>query len=165
MRSFAGILVVLLSVPLQVSFTTLTGLHCDLSLIAIYFCGLYYGKSAGIVTGAGLGLFLDGLSLGSVGMRLISRTIAGYLAAVTGRHVYARNPLFHMVSLLALGSLTHAVEWLLVILTGQAAPVGMGVLVTEAPQVALTAVVGVVIIAAALRCGFSPADLSYYPHR
>ena len=46
MRSFAGILVVLLSVPLQVSFTTLTGLHCDLSLIAIYFCGLYYGKSA-----------------------------------------------------------------------------------------------------------------------
>ena len=70
-----------------------------------------------------------------------------------------------MVSLLALGSLTHAVEWLLVILTGQAAPVGMGVLVTEAPQVALTAVVGVVIIAAALRCGFSPADLSYYPHR
>ena len=43
MRSFAGILVVLLSVPLQVSFTTLTGLHCDLSLIAIYFCGLYYG--------------------------------------------------------------------------------------------------------------------------
>jgi rod shape-determining protein MreD len=165
MRSLAGILVLLLSVPLQVSFTTLTGLHCDLSLVAVYFSGLYYGKTAGIAAGAGLGLFLDGLSLGSVGLRLISRTIAGYLAAATGRHVYARNPLFHLVSLLALGSLTHAVEWLLVVLTGHAAPVGVGVLVAEAPQVVLTAVVGVVAIAGAVRCGFAPADLSYYPHR
>jgi rod shape-determining protein MreD len=165
MRSLAGILVVVLSVPLQVSFRTLTGLHCDLALVAVYFCGLYYGKSAGIVAGAGLGLFLDGLSLGSVGLHLMSRVIAGYVAAVTGRHVHARNPLFHFVSLLALGSLTHAVEWLLVSLIGQATLGGPGVLVGEAQQVLLTAVVGVMAISVALRCGFAPADLSYYPYR
>jgi rod shape-determining protein MreD len=165
MRSLAGILVVVLSVPLQVSFTTLTGLHCDLSLVVIYFCGLYYGKTAGMAAGAGLGLFLDGLSLGFVGLRLISRTVAGYMAAVSRRHLFARNPLFHFMSLLVLGSLTHMVEWLLVVLIGQAT-LGEGqILLTEVPQVVLTAAVGVIAISAALRCGFAPDDLSHYPHR
>jgi rod shape-determining protein MreD len=166
MRSLVGILVVLLSVPLQVSFTTVTtGLHCDLSLVAVYFCGLYYGKTAAIASGAGLGLFLDGLSQGTVGLHLISRTVAGYAAAVTGRHVYARNPVFHFLSLLVLGSLTHAAEWFLLSLLGQTAMRGSEIFVTEVPQVLLTAGVGVVAISVALRCGFAPADLSYYPHR
>jgi len=165
MRNFAGILLLLLSVPLQVSLTTLTGLRCDLSLVAIYFCGLYYGKAAGIGAGAGLGLFLDGLSLGPIGQRLISRACAGYLAAATGQRVHARTLPFHFVALVVLGSLTLTGEWFLASLTGQAVPGGMRTLWTAVPELLLTATVGVAAIAAGLRCGFAPDDLSYFPHR
>jgi len=165
MRNLAGIFLLLLSVPLQVSLTTLTGLHCDLSLVAIYFCGLYYGKPAGIATGAGLGLFLDGLSLGPIGQRLISRACAGYLAAAAGRRVHARSLLFHFVALLGLGGFTLASEWFLATLTGQTVPGGTRLLLTAVPELLLTATVGVAAIAAGLRCGFAPDDLSYFPHR
>ena len=165
MRNLAGILLLLLSVPLQVSLTTLTGLHCDLSLVAIYFCGVYYGKAAGIGAGASLGLFLDGLSLGPLGQRLITRACAGYLAAAAGRQVHLRTLPFHFVALLILGMATLSGEWLLATITGQAVPDGIHTLLKALPELLLTATVGVAAIAAALRCGFAPDDLSYFPYR
>lgn len=165
MRTLVGLLLLFLAVPLQVALSSTTYGFVDLSLVATYFCGLYFGKGAGIPVGAGLGLFLDGCTLGPPGQHLIGRAVAGYVAGSLGGRAYARGPLLHLVALALLTVAIHTLEWLLLPLAGGAVPSPGAFFSSLAVDTPLTAVVGALLVYGALRFGLGPRDTTYHPHR
>jgi len=165
MRTLLGLLLLFLAVPLQVTLSSATRGFVDLSLVATYFCGLYFGKGTGLAAGGGLGLFLDGCTLGPPGQHLIGRAVAGYLAGALGERTYARGPLLHLVALGVLTAAIHTLEWLLLPLAGGAVPspgAFFAALVVDTP---LTAAVGALLVYGTICLGLGPRDTTYYPHR
>jgi len=165
MRTVAGLILLFLAVPLQVVVSSQTHAFVDLSLVATYFCGRYYGRGAGVAVGGGLGLFLDGCTLGPAGQHLIGRAVAGYLAGVLGARGFAPSPLLHLVALALLTGAIHTLEWLLLPLAGGVVPSPMDFLIAVAVDTPLTAVVGTLLVLAVARLGLGPMDTTYYPHR
>ena len=165
MRTLLGLLLLFLAVPLQVILSSATRGFVDLSLVATYFCGLYYGKGAGLAVGSGLGLFLDGCTLGPPGRHLIGRAVAGYVAGALGERTYARGPLLHLVALTLLTGAIHTLEWLLLPLAGGAVPSLGAFFAAVAVDTPLTAVVGTLLVYGAIRLGLGPRDTTYYSHR
>ncbi len=165
MRTLLGLLLLFLAVPLQVALSSATRGFVDLSLVATYFCGLYYGKGAGLAAGAGLGLFLDGCTLGPTGQHLIGRVLAGYAAGTLGEQAYTRGGLLHFVALALLTAAVHTIEWLLLPLAGGTGPSPRALFTAMAVDVPLTAAAGALLVVTAIRLGLGPRDTTYYPHR
>ncbi|RMF83479.1 MAG: rod shape-determining protein MreD [Nitrospirae bacterium] len=164
-RTTLGLLLLFLAVPLQAALAGGPAGGVDLSLVATYFCGLYYGKGAGVGSGAALGLFLDGCTLGPPGQHLVGRSLAGYLAGAFGERVVQRGPLLHAVALALLTAAVHLAEWTLLPVAGAVAPPAAELLGRLALEVPLTAAAGAVLVVAAERVGLGPRDTTYYPHR
>jgi len=165
MRTLLGLLLLFLAVPLQVILSSATRGFVDLSLVATYFCGLYFGKGAGLAVGGGLGIFLDGCTLGPPGQHLIGRAVAGYVAGALGERTYARGLLLHLVALTLLTGAVHTLEWLLLPLAGGAVPSLGAFFAAVAVDTPLTAAAGTLLVTVAVRLGLGPRDTTYYPHR
>jgi len=165
MRTLLGLLLLFLAVPLQVTLSSATRGFVDLSLVATYFCGLYFGKGAGLAVGGGLGLFLDGCTLGPPGQHLIGRAVAGYAAGTLGERTYARGPLVHLVALTLFTAAIHTLEWLLLPLAGGVVPSLGSFFAAVVVDTPLTAVVGSLLVYGAVRLGFGPRDTTYHSHR
>ncbi len=165
MRTLVGLLLLFLAVPLQVALSSATHGFVDLSLVATYFCGLYFGKGAGLAVGASLGIFLDGCTLGPPGQHLIGRAVTGYVAGALGERTYVRGPLLHLVALALLTAAIHTLEWLLLPLAGGVVPAPGAFFAALVVDMPVTAVVGALLVYGAIRFGLGPRDTTYYSHR
>lgn len=59
----------------------------DMVLIAVLYLGIINGKMFGILTGFISGLFIDFISGAPFGFNCMFRTLIGYLAGITGKHI------------------------------------------------------------------------------
>jgi len=82
------VIIALLLVPIQTTWLTAAGMHTvhpDLVLLFVYFAGFYGGEWAGIVAGSALGLMMDLVSGGPIGLNIGSKAIMGLLSGLLGR--------------------------------------------------------------------------------
>ena len=87
MRVLAVTAIVAAGLMLQTSLTRFTvggGWALDLVLVAVCFCALSWGPTAGLLAGTIGGLVQDGLSGGVLGVGGLSKTLVGFLAGAIG---------------------------------------------------------------------------------
>lgn len=87
MRVLAVTAIVAAGLMLQTSLTRFTvggGWALDLVLVAVCFCALSWGATAGLMAGTIGGLVQDGLSGGVLGVGGLSKTLVGFLAGAIG---------------------------------------------------------------------------------
>jgi cell shape-determining protein MreD len=90
MKILLYLALMLLIVPLQttlLSNVSVLGVRPDLALIAVCLVGFFGGELDGLLLGVVLGWSQDLLSAGEVGVNLISKGGAGFLAGLAGRHL------------------------------------------------------------------------------
>ena len=87
MRVLAVTLIVAAGLVLQTSLTRFTvggGWALDFVLVAVCFCALSWGPTAGLLAGTIGGLVQDALSGGVIGVGGLSKTLVGFLAGAIG---------------------------------------------------------------------------------
>ena len=87
-------LAIIAALALQTSpFFGRNGAGIDLVLVVVVWAALQFGPAAGLLTGAAAGLAQDVLSAGIIGVGGFSKTLIGYLVAVTSVRFSLENPL------------------------------------------------------------------------
>lgn len=69
----------------------------DLGILAVLWCGLYFGEGVGVVAGLLLGLLYDRFTAGVVGQHIFVLPCVGVGAAVAWRLVSRKGPAARMV--------------------------------------------------------------------
>ncbi len=106
-RSFRFSLIVLAALIVQASFPdrlSLMGVKPDLILLLVIFYAVHQGSRAGIICGMLLGLAVDSLSAGIVGVNVFCYGMVGLLSGMFKDRVYAGN-LFAKIILAVTGTL------------------------------------------------------------
>jgi rod shape-determining protein MreD len=88
MNRWVYVILAVLLVPIQTTWLSAAGLHTvrpDLVLLFVYFTGFYAGEWAGILSGTALGLIMDFVSGGPMGLNIATEGIMGLLSGLLGR--------------------------------------------------------------------------------
>jgi len=112
-------LILLLFVPLQsilIASISLNGVQPDLGLILLYFVGLIYGETDGILFGLIIGFLMDLFSGGSLGPNLVSKTLLGWSSGMIGKTLLNVNAFFTLGSVFCLSLLNGLLSFLFAIL-------------------------------------------------
>lgn len=72
-------------------------LAADLSLLAIYSYALLRGEHYGALTGVGVGLLQDAMTVGIFGFHILTRGAVGYIVGLTKDKVFKDNAKYHIM--------------------------------------------------------------------
>ena len=144
----AGVLVALALQTTVAPFLFARGGTIDLVLVVVVWTALQFGPAAGLLTGMAAGLAQDALSGGIIGVGGFAKTLVGFMAGVFGSQFIVTNALPRFV-VLFVGAAVHAFCFLGLYSVIERRGFDMpwrqaGV------QAATTALVGIVLIQAAL---------------
>lgn len=89
------LLLILLQGSLSVFYTG--WIAVDLSLLAIYSYALLRGEKYGALTGFGVGLLQDAMTVGIFGFHILTRSAVGYFVGLTKEKVFKDNSKYHIV--------------------------------------------------------------------
>lgn len=113
MRRLIWPVLFLLLILIQGSFSVFyTGwLAVDLSLLAIYSYALLRGEKYGVLTGAGVGLVQDAMTVGIFGFHIFTRSVVGYLVGLTKEKIFKENSSYHIILIGACSLLIRFCYW------------------------------------------------------
>lgn len=113
MRRLIWPVLFLLLILIQGSFSVFyTGwLAVDLSLLAIYSYALLRGEKYGVLTGAGVGLVQDAMTVGIFGFHIFTRSVVGYLVGLTKEKIFKENSIYHIILIGACSLLIRFCYW------------------------------------------------------
>lgn len=111
MKKLFFIFLVALAFVVESKFRALGMVKLDLTVIFVYFIGLRYGPTKGLVFGASVGMVADGLAGGILGPNLLGKAVAGYLSSFLKSGMFMWTPLFGFISLMVITILAGAVAF------------------------------------------------------
>lgn len=72
-------------------------LAVDLPLLAVYSYALMRGEMFGALTGAGIGLLQDAMTVGFFGFHILTRSAVGYLVGSTKEKIFKDSSSYHII--------------------------------------------------------------------
>lgn len=111
MKKLIFILLVALAFVVESKVRVLGIIRLNLTVIFIYYIGLKYGPTRGLLFGTSLGIVADSVAGGIMGPNLLGKAVAGYFAAFLKSGMFIWTPLLGFVSLLALTFVDGAVSF------------------------------------------------------
>ena len=111
MKKLIFILLVALAFVVESKVHVLGMIRLNLTVVFVYYIGLKYGPTRGLLFGASLGIVADSLTGGIIGPNLLGKAIAGYFAAFLKGGMFIWTPLLGFIGLLALTFLDGAVSF------------------------------------------------------
>ncbi len=144
MKQALYLLLVFGLVPIQTTVLTYAGLggvRPDLCLVAAILVGFFAGELDGLLLGLVLGFVQDLFSAGELGLNLVAKGSAGFLAGMAGRYVTNTTPITVLATVFGLSLLSGTV-FLLTVGAGGLAGVSFAIWSVLLPQALWDATLG-----------------------
>ena len=124
MRKLAFVLAVAACFLLESRLAPL-GIRLNLTFLPVYYAGLRYGPSRGLLIGAAVGMASDSLSGGILGPGMLSKGMVGYLASLMTGGLFRWTPVLGLLGVAVLTAADGAVSYASLAIFSQApAPIG-----------------------------------------
>jgi|Deesub1362A_J573_1020465.scaffolds.fasta_scaffold00268_6 rod shape-determining protein MreD len=101
MKKFIFILLVILAFVLETRLSVL-GIRPNLTVLLVYYIGLRYGSTNGIVFGSVLGMIADSLSGNILGPNMLSKGTVGLLSSSITSGFFRWTPVFGLIGVFVL---------------------------------------------------------------
>lgn len=121
------------------------GIRLNLTILPVYYAGLRHGPSRGLLTGALVGMAVDGVSGGMLGPNMLSKGLAGYLASLMTSGLFRWTPVLGLLGVAVLTAADGAVSYVSLSVFSQApAPLSVAA-AAIATQGAINSIAGIYI--------------------